>query len=63
MGFRAAREKAGLSQAETARQLNVSRSAVCIWEAGRSNPSIENLKAAAALFRCTVDELLREDEK
>ena len=42
--------------------LYVSRTAVSKWESGRGYPNIESLKAIAAIFSVTVDELLSCDE-
>ncbi|MBQ8845860.1 MAG: helix-turn-helix transcriptional regulator [Lachnospiraceae bacterium] len=60
------RAELSLSQEELAEKLCVSRSAVAKWETGKGTPDVENLKALAALFQISVDELLgvelREDE-
>lgn len=52
------RVQAGLSQEQLAEQLQVSRQAVTKWETGAGIPDIENLRAIAALFGITLDELL-----
>ena len=46
-----ARKAAGLTQADVAAKLNVSRQAVSRWESGQSKPSTEKLLALGAL-RC-----------
>jgi len=60
------RAELSLSQEELAEKLCVSRSAVAKWETGKGTPDVENLKALAALFQISVDELLgvepKEDE-
>lgn len=56
------RKKKGLTQEELARELYVSRTAISKWESGRGYPSIDSLKAIAAFFSVTVDELLSTDE-
>ena len=56
------RKQAGLSQEELADALYVSRTAVSKWESGRGYPNIESLKAIAAYFSVTIDELLSGDE-
>lgn len=56
------RKKKGLTQEELAGALYVSRTAVSKWESGRGYPSIDSLKAIAAFFSVTVDELLSSDE-
>jgi len=56
------RKQKGLTQEELAGALYVSRTAVSKWESGRGYPSIDSLKAIAAFFSVTVDELLSSDE-
>ncbi len=46
--IRAARRKAGLSQAELARRLDTTQSAIARLESPRSNPRIETLDRAVA---------------
>ena len=52
------REKANLTQEELAQKLGVGQSAVSMWETGKSTPRPDVLKKLAALFGCTIDELL-----
>ena len=52
------RRAAGLSQGELAQRLQVSTSAVGMYEQGRRVPSAELLVAMARLFGVTVDYLL-----
>ena len=54
----ALRRAAGLSQGELAEQLQVSTSAVGMYEQGRREPSVETLVALARTFGVTVDYLL-----
>ena len=56
------RKRKGLTQEELAELLYVSRTAVSRWESGRGYPGIDSLKAIAALFSVTVDELLSGGE-
>jgi len=56
------RKQKGLTQEELAEELFVSRAAVSKWESGRGYPSIDSLKAIAAFFSVTIDELLSGDE-
>ena len=56
------RKRRGLTQEALAEALYVSRTAVSKWESGRGYPSIDSLKAIAAYFRVTVDELLSGEE-
>ncbi|MBQ9860249.1 MAG: helix-turn-helix transcriptional regulator [Clostridia bacterium] len=52
------RKQKGLTQEELAAALYVSRTAISKWESGRGYPNIESLKAIAALFSVTLDDLL-----
>ena len=61
MSFFSARAKTGLSQAMVAREINVSDAAVCMWETGKTKPRASLLPKIAALYGCTVDELLADD--
>ena len=56
------RKQKGLTQEELAQQLYVSRAAVSKWESGRGYPNIDSLKAIAACFHVSIDELLSGDE-
>lgn len=56
------RKQKGLTQEELAQKLYVSRTAISKWESGRGYPNIDSLKAIAACFSVTVDELLSGDE-
>lgn len=53
-----ARRDRGLSQADVAEALQLSRQAVSRWEAGAASPSTENLLRLAQLYGVTLDELL-----
>ena len=52
------RRNIGLTQLQLARELNISPSAVGMYEQGRREPSIEILLSIAKLFGVTVDTLL-----
>lgn len=56
------RKQAQMSQERMAEKLQVSRQAVTKWETGAGVPDIENVKAIAALFHISIDELLENDE-
>lgn len=58
MSFATARENAGLSQRDVARQLGVDQSTVCSWEVGRQHPRASMLVKLADLYCCTIDELM-----
>ena len=52
------RMEKGISQIGIAKMLNLSKMAVCHWEMGDSEPSIEDLKVLAAFFDVTIDYLV-----
>ncbi len=56
------RRQKGLTQEELAQALYVSRTAISKWESGRGYPNIDSLKAIAAFYAVTVDELLSGEE-
>lgn len=56
------REAAGLSQAELARKLSISRSSVNAWESGLSAPTAVYIIEMAKLFHCSSDYILCIDE-
>lgn len=53
-----ARKVAGLTQADVAARLNVSRQAVSRWESRQSKPSTEKLLALGELYGVSIDQLL-----
>lgn len=52
------RQAAGLSQADVAERMDVSRQAVSRWETGMAAPSAENLIELSRLYGVTLDELV-----
>lgn len=54
----ALRKSAGLSQAQLAKKLQISPSAVGMYEQGRREPSVDTLVALAEVFQITTDFLL-----
>lgn len=60
MSFKAAREKANISQAAIAKAFSVSRAAVSLWDSGKRTPTASKLVAIAKMFGCSVEELLNE---
>ena len=56
------RTRAGLSQDQLAKLLDVSRQAVSKWESGTADPSTSNLLALAKLFGVSAEELLKSVE-
>ncbi len=52
------RASRNLTQEELAEKLYVSRAAISKWESGRGYPSIDSLKAIAAFFHVSIDDLI-----
>ena len=57
------RRLAGLSQDQVGRLLGVSAKAVSKWENGRAKPGTDTLRKLAALYHCSVEELLQMKEE
>ena len=55
------RKRRGLSQAELAEKLNVSRQAVSRWEVGSALPDASNVLQLSKLFGVSADYLLNDD--
>ena len=62
MSIRTQRTKAGLSVAKVADSLGVRASAVYQWETNVTTPRPQKLVKMAALFGCTIDDLMKEEE-
>lgn len=62
MGFKKARLNAGKSVAEVVEHMNVTDAAVYQWETGVSKPRTDKLIKLAKFYKCTVDELLKDDD-
>ena len=58
MGFKEARERAGLSPMQAAERLKVSLATVYYWESGAYRPTGKRLPEIAELYHGSVDELL-----
>lgn len=52
------REQAGLSQAQLAKRLDVTRSSVNAWEMGLSAPTTQYIVALARMFHVSADYIL-----
>lgn len=61
MGFKEAREKAGLTLMGAAEKLGCDHTAIVGWEKGKWLPRAGRLTEIAAAYGCTVDELLKEE--
>jgi len=57
------RESMGISQAELARKLGISRTSVNSWESGLAAPTAQYIVAMAKLFRSSADYILELDKK
>ena len=62
MSIRTQRIKAGLSVANVADSLGVRTAAVYQWETNVTTPRPQKLVKMAALFGCTIDDLMKEEE-
>ena len=51
------RERMGLSQKQLAAALGVDSSAVCLWENGKTAPTMKNLIRLAEVFGCSPGDL------
>ncbi len=60
--IRAIRKSRNMTQEELALRLNVSRTAVTMWETNQSSPRAELLPKLAEVLGCTVDELLAKEK-
>lgn len=56
--IRQLREQAGLSQAQLAKKLDVTRSSVNAWEMGLSTPTTQYIVALTRLFHVSADYIL-----
>jgi len=55
------REVSGIKQVDAAAKLNIAQSTISMWERGSNLPQAELLPKIAALYNCTVDELLANE--
>ncbi len=56
--LKALREKTGLTQAELAERVYVTRQAVSRWETGETQPNTDTLKALSRVFDVSINTLL-----
>jgi len=61
LAFREARKKAGLTMAEAAQKIGVSRVTIWMWETGKGNPLFDKLKKMAEVYGCPMADLVREE--
>lgn len=55
MRIREVREQSGMTQADLASRIHVSRSSVESWESGQTYPSIDNCVALSKVFHLSTD--------
>lgn len=55
------REGIGLTQAQFADSLNVSRATVAMWETEKSYPRADLLPKIAQMLGCTIDDLYADE--
>jgi len=61
MSFKECRERAGLKQSEVSKYLNLTQSAVSLWEIGENFPKVDLLPRIARLYGCTIEDLLKNE--
>ena len=61
MKVREYREKAGMTQAQLAKKMNIDQSAVSLWENGKTSPLRKYRKKLAKVLGVTLEELLKEE--
>lgn len=62
MNIKELRLKAGMTQEQLAKKMNVDQTAVSRWESGNTKPLRKTHKKLARVLGCTVDELLKEEQ-
>ena len=60
--FRRLRRSASLTQTEASVLLGVRRTTISMWETGDAYPRAELLPKIAELYKCTIDELMKNDK-
>lgn len=63
MSFRSARENAGYTQQDVARMLSIDGTTPGKWELGKTLPRAATLAKLAALYCCTIEQLLEPDPR
>lgn len=56
------RKKEGLTQAQVAEAIGVSRQAVSKWESGTASPSLDNLNSLSILYGVSIDRVVGKEE-
>jgi len=63
MDIKQARESKNMTQEQLARELDISRSTVAMWETQKITPRASMLLRLSKLFDCSIDELIRVEAK
>ena len=63
MKIKELRLKAGMTQAQLAKKMNVDQTAVSRWETGDNKPLSKTHKKLAKVLGCAVEELYEEGDK
>lgn len=63
LSFKIMRERAGLTQVQISKVLDIPQSTIASWETGRALPRADKLPQIAKLLKCTVDELLAAESE
>lgn len=58
----ALRKKAGMSQEDLAKELNISRQSISKWESGQALPDIDKISAISTIFHVSTDHLIHGTE-
>ena len=61
--IRNCREAYGMSQAQLARALWVSRNTISNWETGATTPDIESFVLMSALFGISIDNMVKKTKR
>lgn len=61
LNIEAIRRERKVTQQELADTVGVGRSAVAMWETGRTNPSVDKLPQIARVLGCTIEDLFGEE--
>ncbi len=56
------RRKQNLTQSDFGRLINISASTIALWETGKREPDIKNLKKISEIFNVTTDYLLDNEQ-
>lgn len=62
MNIKTLRQKAGMTQAQLAKKMNVDQTTVSRWEIGDTKPLRKLHKKLARVLGCTVEDLFKNNE-